>query len=127
MEVLNGEFTVQIDNQNILLKIGMWILDENRFEEFQKKIPNSGLWQDCAIFYGAYCNACRSRKKDATLNPQTFLEWYENALSYDAENLASLTKILVDEVNKLVDNQKKIRALANQFHGQTSANTPLAS
>lgn len=122
MTINRGEFSVQINGNDVLLKVSMWVMDENRWSDLANQKPNSVLWQGASQFYTCYLNACRVYKKPVELTMDDFVNWFDELTSYEPEKVADITGIMVGEIEKLTANQKKMKVTGNP--GQTSEPTP---
>ncbi len=88
------------DAKNLPLKVSVWIVDDNRYNDLLNLKPNSFIWSFTAMIWVCYLNACRAERKEPETSVEDVEFKVEEMLSTKAgkAELIALTSKITEEM-----------------------------
>lgn len=97
------DLSINMFDQEISLKVSMWICDEDRYFELAAQRPKSTLWKSASMLWICYCNACRYDRVKPSIDISEFELWVDiqHGNEEGKENIIKVIGDITKEILKL--------------------------
>lgn len=97
------DLSIKMFDQDVPLKVSMWVCDENRYFDLVAQRPKSKLWEAASLLFICYTNACRYSRVKPSIDTSEFELWADTQYSTKEgkENIIKVIGSITGELLKM--------------------------